>query len=869
MRILILFFLICPSLSLMAQQVQGYIYDTQGNPLPYATIYVKETGSGTVTNADAFYQIKLEPGEYTMVYQFIGYKAVQKKVTLGDETIEVDIRLEPETLVLREVNVRAGKEDPAYAIMRRAIAKAGFHLNQLDTFSAKVYIKGTGQVKDTPFFLRKTLEKDGLDTSRLFISESVNEISFKRPDTYSERVISIRSTGDDNNTNPNIYIFTSFYEPEVAGAITPLSPKAFAYYRFEYEGTFQDEGAEVSKIKVTPRSKGDDLFQGYINIVEDQWAIHSLNLYGTKLGFTFHIKQIYKPIEPRIWLPISHNIKFEGSLLGFEFEYKYLASVSDYYLEKNPELDFDLVVIDEKTAPDTADEVKDRMKDEEVQKLEELVATKEVNRKQLKKLVKEYEKIEKELEEQEDVESISFFKVDSMAYTMDSTYWERMRPIPLNEKEVESYDFVDSLAVVRKAEAEGDTLRQERKNNRAGFQPKDLVFGDTYILNDKYRLEVKSLLKNFQFNTVEGYVLDGGLSLSRNYKEKHFFWKISPSARYAFARETLTGRGAVQLGFGERARRSNVYLSGGRNVQQFNPAEPITPWVNTLMTLLLERNYMRLYEHDFLNAGYQKKFGDKFEVSLSGGWSRRYLLENNSDSKIINRDAVETYLPNQPVNAELATTAFPTHEAATFGINMEAKPWLKYRIRNGRKISINGSSPLLTLDYRGARPLGNTTVDYDRIELGIKHQFDVGIRGTLDYNFKAGVFFNNDQMYFMDYQHFAGNQTPIVTTDRVSNFRLLDYYRFSTNDEYLVGHLNYQFRKFLLTRLTAVRMMGLRESLLYNYLYTPSSQNYMEVGYSLDYILRVFRIEVVSSFIDGKYQDTGIRVGIAVSPFDL
>ena len=47
-----------------------------------------------------------------------------------------------------------------------------------------------------------------------------------------------------------------------------------------------------------------------------------------------------------------------------------------------------------------------------------------------------------------------------------------------------------------------------------------------------------------------------------------------------------------------------------------------------------------------------------------------------------------------------------------------------------------------------------------------------------------------------------------------------------------------------------------------NYLATPTSKNYTEVGYTIDGILRIFRLEGGVSFQDGKYLDYGFRIGI-------
>jgi hypothetical protein len=99
----------------------------------------------------------------------------------------------------------------------------------------------------------------------------------------------------------------------------------------------------------------------------------------------------------------------------------------------------------------------------------------------------------------------------------------------------------------------------------------------------------------------------------------------------------------------------------------------------------------------------------------------------------------------------------------------------------------------------------------------------------------------------------------------VGSFRLLDYYRFSTLDRYLSANVHYQFRKFLVTTIPVVRLAGIRENVFLNYLATPSSKNYTEIGYSIDGILRIFRLEAAAAFRDGNYIGYGFRFGIATN----
>ncbi|MEM9824530.1 MAG: DUF5686 family protein [Bacteroidota bacterium] len=132
-----------------------------------------------------------------------------------------------------------------------------------------------------------------------------------------------------------------------------------------------------------------------------------------------------------------------------------------------------------------------------------------------------------------------------------------------------------------------------------------------------------------------------------------------------------------------------------------------------------------------------------------------------------------------------------------------------------------------------------------------------------------GFFFNADDMFFPDYQHFAGNQTLLTTADPVGSYRLLDYYLYSTNDFYLNAHAHYQFRKFLFTPFDWIHFLGIKENVFVSYLYADTNNNYLEAGYSLDNILRIFRIEFVTSWMDWKYDNFGVRIGIASSLEDF
>lgn len=851
-----LIFLMSMIATTYGQGIEGFVNDSSNEPVEFATIYVKELGTGSSTNIEGYFHMSLAPGTYSLVFQHLGFKAKEVSVTINSAYTNLTIELEEEMIVLKTVVVTGRNEDPAYTIMRKAISKAKYHKQQLNKFEVEAYIKGSGRLIDSPFFLRKTMEKEGIDSTTSYASETVSIINYTRPNTYEEEVISVRSNGDDYGTSPNSFILGSFYDPIYVDAVSPLSPKAFGYYKFEYLGTKRERGFEISKIKVTPRSRGDEVFWGIISIVEDDWSIQSTNLNMQNLGIVFNIRQIYEPIESSVWLPISHKFDVTGKVFGFEFEAQYLSTMGKYKIELNPDLVQEIEIIDEKIEKEIAKELTNK-KSKEAQTT--LATGGELTRKQFRKLINDYEREEKKKEKEPLVASNYTIEVDSLANKTDSAYWAQIRPVPLTEYEIKGYHKIDSASVAEKAEAEGDTLVTNKHN---GFRPYDILLGYNFKLGKNDRLKYYAPWQFINFNTVEGYNFIIKIKYTHTFKNKSklFVW---PQAKYGFTSSKLYGRVNTEFRYGPIYRRSSFRLNGGYYSKQLNNGNPIHPLVNTITTLLLHENYMKLYESSFITITNKGYFSDKLSYTADISIEQRTPLQNTTDHGWFN--TTTEYTSNSPTNIELADTDFEETNAFIASLDISYQPWLKYSIRNGRKRIINTSSPTFDVSFRAGLPFGNLEADFQHLELGYKQSFKPGIRGQFFIDARMGSFLGSDPNVFIDYRHFAGNETPFLMEDPVGSYRLLPYYLYSTSDKYASAQVLYQFRKFLFTQLPILRMTGLKELAYVSYLATPLSGNYIEVGYGLDNLFRFLRVEAAASFIDGAYNSFGIKIGIATS----
>ncbi len=85
--------------------INGSVKDAEtGITLPDANIAVKDYNYNTITGADGNYKIILDPGYYTIVFSFIGFKTEKKEIELNSN-LEINISLDVEINSLEEVKV--------------------------------------------------------------------------------------------------------------------------------------------------------------------------------------------------------------------------------------------------------------------------------------------------------------------------------------------------------------------------------------------------------------------------------------------------------------------------------------------------------------------------------------------------------------------------------------------------------------------------------------------------------------------------------------------------------------------------------------------------------------------------------------------
>jgi hypothetical protein len=148
------------------------------------------------------------------------------------------------------------------------------------------------------------------------------------------------------------------------------------------------------------------------------------------------------------------------------------------------------------------------------------------------------------------------------------------------------------------------------------------------------------------------------------------------------------------------------------------------------------------------------------------------------------------------------------------------------------------------------------------------YDYTIENKGNIATNIKAGKFFNAQNISFIDYKHFNGNQTHIGQSNRYLNvFNLLPYYTNSTNDAYFETHAEYDDKGYIMNKIPLLNSLKSNLILGFHTLSVPNSKPYNELTIGLDNLgfgkFKMFRVDYVRSYRNG-FQGDGVVFGLKI-----
>lgn len=809
-------------------QIKGKITDEKGQPIAYASITIENTSRGTSSNEKGEYELhnKQEEGTVYLNFQFLGYKTQRIALVLKPGVSVLNVKMIEEEFMMSDIVIKVG-ENLADGIIRNAIKSKRINTKNTSRFTVDFYSKGNFKLLKLPKRVSVAMsgqeevsKVDSLNPSVIYLSETVSKIAYQKPDRIKEHIVASKISGNDNGYSFNTAreSFFDFYEETInlnqrveVKMVSPLANNAFNYYKYKLEGTFFDGKHLINKISVIPKRDKEPVFEGSIYIVEDSWAIYGVEF--DVMGY-----RMQEPIIDKLqlvqnysfqsslnsWIKNVQSIDFIGGLFGVKMQAKFSYVFSNYEFVES----FD---------PNTFTE-----------------------------------------------QMITF---DKRANKVDNDYWNQHRQIPLTLEEVKDYHLKDSIKILKSSASYIDSL--DRSNNRLRLG--DFLTGYTYKSTPKsYSFTYGGLLEIGEagFNTVQGWHVGNSLKFKKFDNEKGSETNVGAVFNYGFAEDRLRVTGHIQHQFNNTDRKK-IALTGGSTVEQFNEAQPISKWINSASSLLFKDNYMKLYNKEFVKAVYSQEIYNGIYVRGGLEYAQRKPLENHTNYVIFNRDKnYSSNIPTAPKND--SDPNFQLHHLFKVGINAEFHFGQQYISHPNRKINIPSSKyPVLSVNYEKAFGASEKQYQYDRLLTSIQQDITLGNKGDFAYNLKGGKFFGaSENMAFMDYYHFKGNQTHVnIEGDYQNAFNLLPYYERSTNKEFAEIHLEHNFKGYIMNKIPLLDRLQWNLVLGYHNAISTDRKPYQEftAGFSNMGIgkFRGLRVDYVRSLQDGVSKE-GIMLGFTL-----
>ena len=395
------------------------------------------------------------------------------------------------------------------------------------------------------------------------------------------------------------------------------------------------------------------------------------------------------------------------------------------------------------------------------------------------------------------------------------------------------YKVKDSIALRKLSKPYLDSL--ERKNNKFGIG-KLLLSG--YSINNRYDkkyIYFDPIIRSIFYNTVEGFGFKYGVTYRKGLEDRKNY-AIRPEMRYGFSNRLLTGKISGSYYY-DPIKRASVGASFGTEVDDLNRYGTLSLLGNSLNSLLFEKNLPKFYKKEFATVSTTRELADGLQASVAINYTKNYTLQNTTNYKFRDVKDVE-FTSNNPLTPQSETPLFPTYKAFDVTAVLTYTIGQKYTTRPDGKFYEESKYPRLQLGYRqGIKNILGSDADYSLLNLEIyQERISAGLLGYSSFVIGAGKFLNNNTVYYPDMKHFRGNNALVFIPD-LRKFRFLDFYKYSTNEQYAEAHFEHNFAGFVTNKIPLLRKLKLEEFVGINYLTQPQKRNYTEYYLGLKRLL--------------------------------
>jgi hypothetical protein len=772
-----------------------------------ATVRVVNANTGTITDKDGKYEIKLLEGLNRISVSSMGYQTEVFEVVAEKDVVK-NVFLKIDQKQLDEVVVKVKKKDYSYEVIKYVLENKDAVLNQYQNYKAKVYIKSVENIEtkkvppkktddDTPpkpedalkTAEKATVKKDSIPKLNLFECQLTRHQS--RTGQQKEEREAVKRVGDQNTlffksvTDGEFDFYQNYQKIAKIGdnqITSPLSDLTFLSYRFQLLKYYFDGKEKIYQIRVIPRELGNALYEGTIEVVEDQWVLRHVDLRLTKRGLLrydeFGVEQHFEKIAGR-WMPTKVTYTWKVKEEGQKKIGKTDVIQSDF--------EFDLALpkrfFGDEVGLTTAD-----------------------------------------------------------AYKRDSTFWAKIRPNPLTKDEQKVIKEKERIEALMNSKVYLDSI--DKEYNRITF-PKVIYLGMGHInRTKKITWHFDPVLGLIDPLAIGGWRIRYGAGFYKRFENRKQLW-VNSNVGYGFKNQDVIGFTTVNY-FYNPLKVSNLQVSVGSGFNVINGAA-------TIRDIALRSNF---YRNQYINLTHRTELLNGLYLNTQAYYEIRRDLSDFKFGELGDR----VFSNNTP-------QAFPTSHVYRTLIGIEYTPRQLYLREPNEKVILGSKYPTFSANIERAWPVsGKNTNVYAKVSASIRQTFNVGILGTSEYRISAGKFLDTTSLAVMDYTYMRGGDNYFFSP-AMFTYQLIPQ-TFPVFNWYFESHYVHQFNGFLTSKIPLFNRTKIREMAGGGFLYVPERNfQYSEVYFGLNRVFKIGRerIRLGAYYVIGQSNTFGLRNGIKFS----
>ena len=757
-----------------SNHISGVIFDKNGEALPFASIYIKNTTYGVSSNAFGEYFIELEPGNHTIIYSYIGFRNEEKSINLTEKPKIINVILFENDQDLIEYEVVSNTKNKALEILEKVKKVKKKYVEK--NFSCEEYSKNTIEKRQFKLQRKDTIELWQLDTSKsinfkndvlkfvesygdLYKLDGVKYWSYDGyhdfADTKKEQDFVIIQSFEDfgeYNITPEYEVDDKYdyliklseiefdlYKNNIPiqiankPIVSPLSPGSRTYYKYDYLGFIpQEDSFKIHKIKITPRFKNEPLLKGVLFIEDSTFLLKSVEL------------ELSGPLQSEF------NIKNFHVIQNYE-------QYEDQNLIKRKVIDYTIR--------------------EEIYKILGNSVTVNKNFKFLKDLPTDFKK-----------NQVKYFSDSSEK--ISNQKWKIIRQLDLKKNEIEYINYTDSLRDYY--ESEEYVLEQDSIYNKitwSNFLWEGIGKKNRY---KGYSFYIWPVVSQFNFLGIGGYRHNLGFNYSQNINEKY---KIATRNNLDYGLANKDFKGSTNISIITNDKKYKQFSLGIEDQYKAINRYP------SIVTAFSRSNYVRSQN---IESGYRSELLNGLYGEVKFQYTNQTPIDNLDLNSDLFTESIDSIL-------ELSPIKFDSYRKSETRIQLTWLPFQKFYYKKNKKIVTGTKYPTVNFIYKKGIPnLFKSEVNFDYLELGINDEFTVPHLGKSKWNIQTGAFVNKKKLRIVEWKYFRGSDRGFFSNPLFSS-QLLENTLFTENS-FFRGNYVHSFDGNIFNKLPLISKLGLQLS---------------------------------------------------------